>query len=126
MQSEVSQEFQLITTTIQSLANCPLESGILQERLSLLQKSIDKFNTWEVSNLHILIPELNANIEKIFSKRVEGLVSEWMIEFSEFRELEENESTKLVREGMRHEIKSENNVFFLDPPLEHAKFFWLQ
>lgn len=27
---------------------------------------------------------------------------------------------------MRHEIKSENNVFFLDPPLEHAKFCWLQ
>jgi len=27
---------------------------------------------------------------------------------------------------MRHEIKSENNVFYLDPPLEHAKFCWLQ
>jgi dynein heavy chain 1 len=27
---------------------------------------------------------------------------------------------------MRHEIKSENNVFYLDPPLEHGKFCWLQ
>lgn len=27
---------------------------------------------------------------------------------------------------MRLELKSENNVFFLDPPLEHAKFVWTQ
>jgi soluble cytochrome b562 len=56
MQNEVSQEYQLITTTIQSLASCPLETTALQERLDLLQKSIDKFSTHEVSNLHILIP----------------------------------------------------------------------
>jgi dynein heavy chain 1 len=49
-----------------------------------------------------------------------------MAEFNDFKELEERESAKLLREGMRHEIKSENNVFFLDPPLEHAKFYWLQ
>jgi dynein heavy chain 1 len=27
---------------------------------------------------------------------------------------------------MRHDLKAENNVFFLDPPLEHAKFCWMQ
>jgi len=31
-----------------------------------------------------------------------------------------------VTEGIRLELKSENNVFFLDPPLEHAKFVWTQ
>jgi dynein heavy chain 1, cytosolic len=39
---------------------------------------------------------------------------------------EENSSFSFVNTGMRLELKSENNLFFLDPPLEHAKFVWTQ
>ena len=39
---------------------------------------------------------------------------------------DQSETLHYIESGMRHEIKSENNVFYLDPPLEHAKFCWLQ
>jgi dynein heavy chain 1 len=57
---------------------------------------------------------------------LEELIQAWVSEFKNFKEIEDQESNKIVHEGMRHEIKSEKNVFYLDPPLEHAKFCWLQ
>jgi hypothetical protein len=38
------------------------------------------------------------------------------VSFTNSEEQEENKSV-YVTEGMRLELKSENNVFFLDPPL---------
>jgi dynein heavy chain 1 len=61
-------------------------------------------------------------------RRLEALIKEWVNEFVSFTTGEDQEESKFtfVTEGMRLELKSENNVFFLDPPLEHAKFVWTQ
>lgn len=49
-----------------------------------------------------------------------------MREFNNYKEMEEKEEVKFIKQGIRYEIKSENNIFFLDPPIEHAKFYWFQ
>lgn len=74
------------------------------------------------------MPELNTTLEGIFAKRLETLIKEWVNEFVNFTNSDDQEDNKFhfVTEGMRLELKSENNVFFLDPPLEHAKFSWSQ
>lgn len=74
------------------------------------------------------MPELNLQLEGIFVKRLETLIKEWVAEFVSFTNSEDQDENKsvYVAEGMRLELKSENNVFFLDPPLEHAKFVWTQ
>jgi len=40
--------------------------------------------------------------------------------------LEDDNARKLLKDATRHELKTENNVFYLDPPMEFAKFSWLQ
>ena len=75
------------------------------------------------------MPELNTQLEAIFAKRLETLVQDWVREFVSFTNSEEDQDDSrftYVTEEMRLELKSENNVFFLDPPLEHAKFTWIQ
>jgi dynein heavy chain 1, cytosolic len=75
------------------------------------------------------VPELNTQLEAIFAKRLETLVQDWVREFVSFTNSEEDQDDSrftYVTEEMRLELKSENNVFFLDPPLEHAKFTWIQ
>lgn len=106
MQSFVSEKSEIINSTIQSISNCPLKSEVLTEKLTIIQEIINDFNKKQVSNLHLWVPELNTQIEKIFSKRLESLITEWIAEFKNFKELEDQESATLVEEGMRHEIKS--------------------
>lgn len=119
MQSLVCDKYEIITSTIQSLATCPLKEEVLSEKLKGIQEIIDEFSNQEVSNLHIWVPELNTHLESIFVKRLEVLIKEWVNEFISFTNSEEQEENKFVfvTEGMRLELKSENNVFFLDPPL---------
>jgi hypothetical protein len=56
-------------------------------------------------------------LEIIFAKRLDLLIKEWLKEFTSFSVQEDNSGSKWIEEGMRHEIKSENNIFYLDPPL---------
>lgn len=128
MQGLVCDKYEIITSTIQSLSTCPLKAEVLSEKLKAIQEIIDEFSTREVSNLHIWVPELNLQLQAIFVRRLEALIKEWVNEFISFTTGEDQEESKFtfVTEGMRLELKSENNVFFLDPPLEHAKFVWTQ
>lgn len=59
IQSLVSEKYETIITTIQSLSNCPLKEDVLNEKLKVIQEIIDDFSKKDVSNLHIWVPELN-------------------------------------------------------------------
>jgi hypothetical protein len=63
-----------------------MKSEVFLEKLNSIQEIINDFTGRQVSNLHIWVPELNAQIEKIFSKRLEILVQEWIGEFKNFKE----------------------------------------
>lgn len=108
MQSLVCDKYEIITSTIQSLATCPLKEEVLSEKLKVIQEIIDEFSKREVSNLHIWVPELNTHLEGIFVKRLEVLIKEWVNEFISFTNSEEQEENKFVfvTEGMRLELKS--------------------
>ena len=109
------------------MTTCPLKEEVLNEKLRIIQEIIDDFSKKDVSNLHVWVPELNTQLEGIFAKRLETLVQEWVKEFVNFSHPDHQEDTfNYVNDEMRLELKSENNVFFLDPPLEHAKFVWIQ
>ena len=56
MQSLVSEKYETIITTIQSLASCPLTEEALNEKLKVIQEIIDDFSKKDVSNLHIWVP----------------------------------------------------------------------
>jgi hypothetical protein len=44
MQSLVSEKYETIITTIQSLSNCPLKEDVLNEKLKVIQEIIDDFS----------------------------------------------------------------------------------
>lgn len=69
---------------------------MFQEKLNTIQEIINDFTGRQVSNLHIWVPELNSQIEKIFAKRLESLIQEWIGEFKNFKEHEDQESAKIV------------------------------
>ena len=102
MQGLVSEKCESINTIIQSMTNCPIKSEVLSEKLTGIQDVINDFERRDVSNLHIWVPELNEQLEKIFAKRVEALIEEWIAEFKNFKELEDQDSAKHLEEGMRH------------------------
>lgn len=87
MQSLVSEKYETIITTIQSLSICPLKEDLLNEKLKVIQEIIDDFSKKDVSNLHIWVPELNEQLEVIFAKRLDLLVKEWLKDFTKFHEL---------------------------------------
>lgn len=124
----VCEKYEVIESTIQSISSCPLKENVLSQKLETIQEVIDDFNKRDVSNLHVWVPELNIQLEVIFAKRLETLVQDWVKEFVNFTNSEDQDERNVnyITEEMRLELKSENNVFFLDPPLEHAKFTWIQ
>ena len=122
----VTEKCEFINSVMQTFNTCPLESEVLHEKLKSIQDIIDEFNLKDVSNLHLWVPELNKQLEGIFIKRLEVLIKEWINEFINFKEIEEDNKHTLILEPIRHELKTENNTFYLDPPIEHAKFIWLQ
>lgn len=102
MQALVSEKCEIINTVIQSFTTCPVKSEVLSEKLTSIQDIINDFNRREVSNLHVWVPELNEQLEKIFAKRLETLIDEWITEFKTYKEVEDQESAKHLEEGMRH------------------------
>ena len=122
----VTEKSEYITSIMQTFNTCPLEADVLHDKMRSIQEVIDEFNLKDVSNLHLWVPDLNKQLENIFVKRLESLIKEWVAEFVAFKELDDEEKHKLINEPTRHELKTENNSFYLDPPIEHAKFTWLQ
>lgn len=78
LQTLVSEKYENINEIILSMNNCPINQETFSKKLNEIQEIINDFIRRDVSNLHIWVPELNAHIEKIFAKRVEILVDEWI------------------------------------------------
>ena len=100
MQSLVSEKYETITATIQSMANCEIKQEIFEEKLRLIQDIINDFIGRKVTNLHIWVPELNVQLENIFAARLETLIQEWIKEFINFKEFEDQEDGS--GEGLKH------------------------
>ena len=68
-----------------------------------IQEVIDDFSKRDVSNLHIWVPELNSQLEVIFSKRLEVLVQEWVKEFISYSNSDDLDDKQFtyVQEEMR-------------------------
>ena len=62
MQVLVSEKYETIITTIQSMATCQMKQEQFMEKLRSIQDTINYFIGRKVSNLHIWVPELNAQL----------------------------------------------------------------
>ncbi|KAF9235737.1 dynein heavy chain, N-terminal region 1-domain-containing protein [Melanogaster broomeanus] len=139
-----------ILRAVEDLATCPYTHEAFSELLSKIQAAIDRLNLEGYANLEHWVAELDKRIEGILLQRLTHIIQIWCSEFDRTDDgdtrrdpLPPRDSTnkrraakgareeKLVEAYMTvkpivHEIRIQNQVIFLDPPIEYARSTWIK
>ena len=87
-----------------------------------MQRIICDFDLEDVSNCSFWATELNLEVEKVLSSRLEELMQLWIKEFKGF---EQNGGT-LIKECMVLELKQKEQRIIIEPSLSEARAFWFK
>ncbi|VDB86807.1 unnamed protein product [Peniophora sp. CBMAI 1063] len=137
-----------ISRAVEDLATCAYTSDAFSELLGKVQAAIDRLNLEGYANLEQWVEKLDLKIEGILRGRIEAVLKVWCEEFERSDEGDSRLTTGKGRKGDRrggqgadkftessmatalhpivHEIRIQNQVIFLDPPIEHARGTWVQ
>ncbi|KAJ6480109.1 dynein heavy chain, N-terminal region 1-domain-containing protein [Mycena vulgaris] len=140
-----------ILRAVEDLATCSYTTEAFAELLGKVQAAIDRLNLEGYANLEQWVAELDRRIEGILLQRLVQIIQVWCGEFDrataddgdtggrgalrditnkrrgdkrakEEKFLEGNMTLKPVV----HEIRIQNQVIFLDPPIEYARANWIR
>ncbi|EGN94189.1 hypothetical protein SERLA73DRAFT_97057 [Serpula lacrymans var. lacrymans S7.3] len=139
-----------ILRAVEDLATCPYTTEAFSELLSKVQAAIDRLNLEGYANLEHWVAELDKQIEGILLQRLTHIIQTWCAEFDrsddgdsrrdviplrditnkrrggkvlkEEKHMEGNMTVKPII----HEIRIQNQVIFLDPPIEYARSTWIK
>ncbi|KAJ3809625.1 dynein heavy chain, N-terminal region 1-domain-containing protein [Lentinula lateritia] len=134
-----------ILRAVDDLATCSYTSEAFSELLGKIQAAIDRLNLEGYANLDHWVAELDKRIEVILLQRLTQIIQAWCTEFDR---TDDDSRRDTVRENKRrgdkrmkeekfmeshmtikpfvHEIRIQNQVIFLDPPIEHARAAWIK
>ncbi|KAF9649981.1 hypothetical protein BDM02DRAFT_3112755 [Thelephora ganbajun] len=137
-----------ISRAVDDLATCSYTTEAFTELLNQIQAAIDRLNLEGYANLEHWVAELDKRIEIILLKRLAQLVQVWCAEFdrtddadtrrdhtremSSKRRSDKRAKDEKFLEGhmtvkpIVHEIRIQNQVIFLDPPIEYARQTWVR
>ncbi|KIM50786.1 hypothetical protein SCLCIDRAFT_1225109 [Scleroderma citrinum Foug A] len=137
-----------ILRAVEDLATCSYTSEAFSELLSKIQAAIDRLNLEGYANLEHWVAELDKRIEGILLQRLTHIIQVWCSEFDRtdddsrrdallMRDLAKRRVGKGGREEkfvegsitikpIVHEIRIQNQVIFLDPPIEYARSTWVK
>ncbi|TBU30761.1 dynein heavy chain [Dichomitus squalens] len=133
-----------ILRSIEELSTCPYTPEAFRELLSKIQAAIDRLNLEGYANLDHWVAELDHRIEGILLQRVTHVIQQWCSEFERADDNDRREAAtinkrrdkrakddksaegQLVLTPIVHEIRIQNQVIFLDPPIEHARAIWIR
>ena len=119
----IIQRREQIDRVLTFLETCEIDSAVFNEKMKEIQHILDELSFKSYSNIHTLVNDLEISVEKVLKKKLVDIIDQWCIEFENYknREIER----KLIKENTVHEIKVQNQVIFVDPPIEYANAFWL-
>ncbi|KAF8883831.1 dynein heavy chain, N-terminal region 1-domain-containing protein [Infundibulicybe gibba] len=138
-----------ILRAVEELATCPYTSEAFSELLSKIQAAIDRLNLEGYANLEHWVAELDKRIEEILLQRLTHIIQVWCAEFDRtddndtrrdplpLRDMGKRRAERRVKEErflegnmtlkpIVHEIRIQNQVIFLDPPIEFARSTWIK
>ncbi|KAI0249468.1 cytoplasmic dynein heavy chain 1 [Lactifluus subvellereus] len=137
--------FKDILRAVEDLATCSYTTESFSELLGRIQAAIDRLNLEGYANLDHWVAELDKKIEGILLQRLKHVVHVWCAEFDRSaddgelrrdpvpskRRGDKQRGEKFLEGSMTlkpivHEIRIQNQVIFLDPPIEYARQTWLQ
>ncbi|PFH46895.1 hypothetical protein AMATHDRAFT_7278 [Amanita thiersii Skay4041] len=136
--------YQGITRAVEDLATCPYTTEAFSELLARIQLAIDRLNLEGYANLDHWVAELDKRIESVLVQRLMQCIQAWCHEFDcmdgtdirrdtsllkgitnrrqDNRAREERfMETRMTVKPIIHEIRIQNQVIFLDPPIEYAR-----
>ncbi|EST04700.1 Dynein heavy chain, domain-1 [Kalmanozyma brasiliensis GHG001] len=143
-------------STIEELGKCEYRSEAFAERLQKIQKTIDKLNLEGYPNLDEWVGNLDRLIEDVLLRRLKSVSVAWCQAFvrhgmsqggTKSGSVRGNKalangangagaggidgeagaaSDKIVLQPITHEVRIQNQVIFLDPPLENARASWFR
>jgi len=137
-----------INRVVEELSTCPFTSQAFAELIAKIQASIDRLNLEGYANLDHWVARLDQRVEGILLQRLATIIRLWCTEF-EKNEDDSRRDTALrdltnkrrgdkkfkddkVAEGtltlkpIIHEIRIQDQVIFLDPPIEYARETWIK
>ncbi|KAI0055925.1 cytoplasmic dynein heavy chain 1 [Artomyces pyxidatus] len=134
-----------ILRAVEDLATCSYTSEAFTDLLSRVQAAIDRLNLEGYANLDQWVAELDKKIEGILLQRLAHVIQIWCAEFdrtddgemrrdalaSNKRRGDKRHNEKFLEGNMTlkpivHEIRIQNQVIFLDPPIEYARQTWIK
>jgi len=138
-----------ITRVVEDLSTCPYTTEAFSELIAKIQAAIDKLNLEGYSNLENWVTQLDARIEEILLQRLAHIIQLFCAEFGRTDDGDTRRETVLrdvtnKRRGDKkhkddklldghltlkpiiHEIRIQNQVIFLDPPIEYARQTWIK
>ncbi|KAI0785919.1 cytoplasmic dynein heavy chain 1 [Abortiporus biennis] len=139
-----------ILRAIEELSTCAYTTEAFSELLGKIQAAIDRLNLEGYANLEHWVAELDQRIEAILLQRLTHIIQVWCAEFDRTDDGDRREPLALrditnKRRGDKravvkeekflegnmtlkpivHEIRIQNQVIFLDPPIEYARQTWI-
>ncbi|KAI0042887.1 hypothetical protein FA95DRAFT_1563857 [Auriscalpium vulgare] len=134
-----------ILRAVEDLATCSYTTDAFSELLSRVQAAIDRLNLEGYANLDQWVAELDKRIEGILLQRLSHVIQVWCSEFDRTddsdsrrdpliankRRGDKRYNEKFLEGSMTlkpivHEIRIQNQVIFLDPPIEYARQTWIK
>ncbi|GAA5901689.1 dynein heavy chain [Sporobolomyces salmoneus] len=137
-----------LSRTINELKTCPYTTTAFSTRLASIQKTIDNLNLEGFANLDTWVRSLDEKVEAVLADRLRTTIDKWCTEFSKDADSSKSqgESTSLLARkkanaaklagttpadddglGLKtlvHEVRIQNQVIYLSPPIEQARASW--
>ncbi|KAI0358856.1 dynein heavy chain protein 2 [Trametes cingulata] len=134
-----------ILRSVEELSTCPYTPEAFRELLGKIQGAIDRLNLEGYANLDHWVAELDQRIEGILLQRVTHVIQLFCSEFERADDHDNRREPVTLTSKRRdkrakndkgtdgtltltpivHEIRIQNQVIFLDPPIEHARAVWI-
>ena len=120
--NDLVQRREQIDGILDYLETCEIDSKVFTDKIKEIQTILNDLKYNNYSNIHTLVSDLQGSVEKVLKKRLTDIIQQWCLEFEEYknRDIER----KLIKESTVHEIKIQNRIIFVDPPIEYATTFW--
>ncbi|KAH6880862.1 cytoplasmic dynein heavy chain 1 [Coprinopsis sp. MPI-PUGE-AT-0042] len=134
-----------ILRAVEDLATCSFTTEAFSELLNRVQAAIDRLNLEGYANLDHWVAELDKRIEAILLHRLTQIIQVWCSEFDRTDDGDTRRDTHsskrrgdkrmkdekflehhMVLKPIVHEIRIQNQVIFLDPPIEYARATWIK
>lgn len=131
---------ELIELEVKSLDSCSYSSTVFSEILNKIQRAVDDLSLHSYSNLNAWVDKLDEQVEKKLANRLNAGIKSWTqaLHGKEENELDvipdtETPQSPVHRAGgdpkiqsLVHEIRITNQVMYVNPSIEEARFNLLQ